>query len=175
MLVIVVVGLARSGKDTVAKYLVEKHGFKQLDFFRDVIVPLMKSHGLEITKANAASFGNEMRAKYGMGVFGKKIAELMKGYEKVVVTGARSPEELTPIEALAERFHILRVEAPKELRFSRRTELDPQSREEFFARDKNDIENKGLGKVLELADLVIVNNSTLDELYKAIDELMEKL
>lgn len=175
MLAIVVVGLARSGKDTVAKYLVERYGFKHLDFFRDVIMPMMKSHGLKITKANATSFGNEMRARYGMGVFGEKIAELMKGYEKVVVTGARSPEELVPIKAAAERFHVLRVEAPKEVRFARRTELDPNSEEEFFSRDKNDIENKGLGKVLGLADFVIVNNSTLDELYKAIDELMERI
>ncbi|MCD6478641.1 MAG: hypothetical protein J7L44_02015 [Candidatus Diapherotrites archaeon] len=175
MLAIVVVGLARSGKDTFANYLVEKYSFKKFDFFNDVIVPLMKKQGLEITKANASTFGNEMRAKFGMGVFGEKMAELIKNHDKVVITGARSMEELTPIERQASRFYIVRIEAPKETRFARRTELDADTQQEFFARDENDIKNKGLGEVLKAANIVIVNNSTLAEFYKAIDELMEKI
>ncbi len=175
MLALVVVGLARSGKDTVAKYLAEKHGFKHLDFFKDVIIPLLKERGLEVNKTNASTLGNEMRAKHGMGVFGEKIAELMSNADRFVITGARSPEELVPIKKKAKRCYVLRIEAPKETRFARRTELDPQTQEEFFARDENDIKNKGLGKLLESADFTIVNNSTLDELYKAIDELMKKI
>lgn len=175
MLAIVVVGLARSGKDTFANYVAEKYSFKKFDFFRDVVVPLMNEQKLKVTKANASKFGNEMRKKFGMGVFGEKMAQLIKNHEKVVITGARSLEELVPIERQASKFYIVRIDASKEKRFSRRSELDPATEEEFFARDNDDIINKGLDKVLKAANFVIANNSTLDEFYKAIDELMQRI
>jgi len=175
MLVIVVVGLARSGKDTFANYVEAKYSFKKFDFFRDVLVPLMNEQKLKVTKANAAKFGNEMRKRFGMGVFGEKMAQLIRNYDKVVITGVRSLEELVPIEKQASKFYIVRIDASNENRFSRRTELDPQTQEDFFARDKDDILHKGFDKVLKAATISIANNSTLDEFYKAIDELMQRI
>ncbi len=173
MLVVAVVGLARSGKDTVAGFF-EKEGFVHFDFFRNVMIPLMEEQGIPATKENAYSFGNQMRAKFGMGVFGEKMAQLLKGHERVVVTGARSLEELKPLEQMASRFFIVRVEALDSKRFERRTELDPVDSKDFFTRDKDDIERKGLSNVLKAADFVIENNSTLLDLESRVKALMKR-
>ncbi|MEM4598653.1 MAG: hypothetical protein QW400_03095 [Candidatus Diapherotrites archaeon] len=175
MLIIAVVGLARSGKDTFASYLERKYGFKRFDFYSDVIVPLMKEQKIKPTKANAGKFGNSMRQKFGMGVFGAKMAQIIRGNEKVVVTGARSLEELAELEKVSEKFYIVRVEAARELRFSRRSELDPKNENEFFARDNDDLMNKGLDRVLKASELVVKNNSTISDFEKAIDELMKRI
>ncbi len=175
MLLIAVVGLARSGKDTVAGILAEKYGFEHLDFYRDVIVPLMKEQGLKPTKANAASFGDQMRARFGMGVFGEKMAQKLKGKERVVVTGARSLDELKSLEKIAQTFYIVRVEAPEEQRFSRRSEREPVEREVFFSRDSGDLRKKGLGEVLRAADFFVENTGSIAELEKKLESLMERI
>ncbi len=173
MLIVAVVGLARSGKDTVAGFL-EKEGFFRADFFRNVMVPLMEEQGIKQTKERAYAFGNQMRAKFGMGVFGEKMAQLVRGKEKVVVTGARSLEELKPLEEMASRFFIVRVEACEEKRFARRSGLDPAERADFFRRDRDDIEKKGLNEVLKAADFVVSNDSSLGELEMRVNALMKR-
>ena len=175
MLIVAVVGLARSGKDTVAELLSQSHGFQHFDFFRDVIVPLMEKQGISASKENAVKFGNQMRAKFGMGVFGEKMAEKARGNEKVAVTGARSLEELKHLEEIAERFYIVKVSSPREQRFSRRSELDPGEEEEFFGRDADDIEKKGLEAVLKAADFSIENSGSMEELGKKLEAVMARI
>lgn len=175
MMIIAVVGLARSGKDTLAYLLSQRFGFERFDFYRDVIVPLMQAQGIEPSKQNAARFGNEMRAKFGMGVFGKKMAEIVKGKERVVVTGARSLEELKHLEEIAQMFYIIKVEAPEQQRFERRSELDSSEKKAFFKRDLDDLQNKGLQGVLKAADFSIDNSGSLQELEERLESLMERI
>lgn len=175
MIVIAVTGLARSGKDSLAEYLVKKYGFKRFDFFADIVVPLMQEKGIQPTKANAALTGNQMREKHGKGVFGKTMAKKIRGCEKVVITGVRSMEEIPPIKENSSKFLLIGVKAQEEKRFLRRSEKDPAKKTAFFERDETDVKNKGLGKVLSHADTIIENNSTLNDFYKAIDEVMRNL
>ncbi len=175
MQIIAIVGLARSGKDTIAGIMKNRHGFWHYDFYRDVIVPLMEEQGISPSKENAVKLGNEMRAKFGMGVFGEKMVQLLKGKEKAAVTGARSMEELRRLEEAAERFYILKVSAPEKQRFSRKSALDPPSERGFFERDKNDLANKGLEEVLKAADYSIKNSGPIKELEKSVSLLMERL
>ncbi|MCX6801565.1 MAG: hypothetical protein NT067_00475 [Candidatus Diapherotrites archaeon] len=175
MIVVAVVGLARSGKDTVAGILAKKHGFEHFDFYENVISPLMKAQGKKPNKKAAAKFGNEMRAKFGMAVFAERLLLSLKGKEKVVVTGARSLEELRTLEKEAQRFYIVKVEAPEAMRFQRRSDLDPKKEEDFFDRDKDDLENKGLTEVLRTAQFTIENAGTLKELEEKAKALAEKV
>ena len=175
MLIVAVVGLARSGKDTVAEILARKHGFSHFDFFRDVIVPLMEEQGIEPDKANAVKFGNQMRGKFGMGVFGEKMAGLVYGKGMAVVTGARSLEELGHLEKIAEKFYIVRVEARQEQRFERRSELDPKQEKDFFGRDADDLGKKGLAAVLKAADFSVGNSGSKVELEEKLGRVMERI
>ncbi|MEA3229379.1 MAG: hypothetical protein U9P44_00545 [archaeon] len=75
----------------------------------------------------------------------------------------------------AKNFILLAVTAQSSRRFLRRTEKDPATEKDFFARDSRDIENKGLGKVIEMADSVIENDSSVEILHKRLDSFITRL
>ncbi len=171
-----VTGNLGSGKDTVADYLVEKHGCHKI-VLSDLMRKELRKRGLGETKQNMALLGDELRQKFGQGIIGERAAKkiMENNWEKVVVAGFRSLEETKPIKALADSFILGEVRTPKNTRFSRREEADPQKETEFFARDKRDLENKGLKEVIEAADFHLDNSGSLEELFGQVERTMEKL
>jgi len=171
-------GLARCGKDTAAKYLAEKYGFKHLDFAKDSLFPKAEKKGIESTKINLALLGDELRQAGGQGVLAKTIAEKMKEDMEAdyIITGFRSPEEVDYIRNECEDdFWLIEIYADKIVRYQRRNEDDPQSIEEFFSRDKRDINNKGLGDVLKMAEFKLSNEGSVEELKKLLNDLMKRI
>ncbi len=175
-MLIITIGLARSGKDTFAKYLVANYGFEHFDFYRDVVVPEMRKRGFKPSKENASIFGDEMRKKFGNGVFGRIMAELIKSSQSknIVITGARSVEEIDEIKKV-EKPVLVCISAPLKERYKRAVSEKNISYEEFLKRDERDLKNKGLAKLLKLCEFKIENNSTLEEFYSKIDKFMREL
>jgi dephospho-CoA kinase len=175
MLVIGMTGLARSGKGAVAEYL-KKKGFAHFDFYTDVLVEELKKRNLEPTRESASVVGDEMRDAEGMAVMAKRLLARLQDspHEKVVITGFRSPEEVDYIRNESEEFYLLELRASPDARYNRRDERK-QAKEEFFARDDRDIENKGLRKVMDLADYSIDNNADLQSLYRKVDDFLKKV
>jgi len=171
-MIICLTSLARAGKDTFADYLVNEYNFTKLNL-SDILRDELKAQGKQGTKEEMSLLGDEWRKLYGMDIVMKKTLEKAKQYEKVIITGVRSIEEYYFIKNNADEVYLIAVTADKEIRFDRRNELDPQIKDEFFARDERDIKNKGLDKVIRVADFEITNNySSRDEFYKSIDDLM---
>lgn len=173
----VIIGLtgpAQAGKSTAAKYLVEKYGFKELSLSEHVLDPILKERGEEITKMARSKLGDELRKKEGMDALARRLLALIDS-PRVVISNFRSPEEVEFFMNKTPSFHLIMIDAKSEVRFSRRSEIDPQTMEEFLKRDEIDTKNKGMGKVFEMADYKIDNNGTLDELYKQLDEIMSEI
>jgi dephospho-CoA kinase len=173
MLVLVVVGLARSGKDAAAEYIKKKYKFGKFGF-SDLIAEELKKSKIPATKENLMKKGDELR-KDDQGILGKIMAKKIKNRKKVVLVGARSPEEIAYVRKAADKLFVIKIEAKNEKRFSRKSDADPQESFRFFARDKIDIEKKGLQKVLDNADFAVENNGTLEQLYGKIDAIMKKI
>ncbi len=174
MFLIVLVGKARSGKDTVADYIAKKYGFRKL-VFSDFIAREAVKRWLEPTKMNLARVGDELRKEMGMAAPAMQLWEEAKKHEKVVASAARSPEEIEFLRGKAENTVVIAVSAENKQRFERRSEKDPRKENEFFERDKLDLRKKGMKKAIQQADYSIENNSTLNVLEKAIDEVMDKI
>ncbi|MBS3107934.1 AAA family ATPase [Candidatus Woesearchaeota archaeon] len=173
-MIIGITGLARSGKDLVANYFVEKYKFIKLnmsDILRDELI----SKQLEPTKVNMSNLGNEWRKKYGADIIMIRVLEKAKSFKDIVITGIRSPEEIYFLKKNAKEVHIISIESSKELRFKRKNELDPNTKDKFFLRDENDMKNKGLDKAINLADRHIINDSTVHELFIKLDKLIKSL
>jgi dephospho-CoA kinase len=173
-MIIGIVSLARAGKDTVADYLVSNHSFTKVNT-SDILVSSLLKMGKEPTKANQSWLGDVWRKDSGRMdiVTLRSLENLPSG--NIVVTGLRSQEE---IDLLREKFPgaiILAIMADKHIRYSRRKPNDAQDMQGFFARDKRDIENKGLAKALADADHFICNNSSLESLHLNIDKLLDML
>ena len=170
-IIVGITSLARAGKDTFALRLVSKYSFIQLNM-SDVLRDELVKQGKEPTKDNMSLLGDEWRKHYGKDIVIKRLLDKASTYEKVVITGLRSPEEVTYIKQQKPNLILVSVIAPLPLRFSRRTDLDPQTIEEFVARDERDIKNKGLDMVIEMSDYKVWNLGTLDELYGEVDKFI---
>ncbi len=170
---VIIAGLARSGKDAMADYLCGKHGFKKF-VMSDALINEMKKQNMETDKKTISEFGDSLREKDGMGAVAKLVMKRIEeeNPEKIVIVGPRSVEE---IEIFKENFsdvEIVKIESDKSKRFERKSAEDPQDEKSFFGRDERDVKNKGLEKVLRMADKTIENNGTLEELYRKADELI---
>ena len=183
-IVIGLTGLAACGKGTAAQHLKEKYDFEAL-VFSDAIKEeaekrgLLEGKSMEETKLMLSKFGNEWRKETGRNdIAAQKIIEKIKekGLEKVVVDGFRSAEEAELFRKSFEKFILIHIQASPDVRWERRLKQDPKSkRADFDSRDKNDIEEKGLGKVTEMADEKVDNSGTKEELYEKIDSIARRL
>lgn len=170
---IIITGLARSGKDTVANMLKEKD--YAVFVFSDCLFDEVRKRNLELTKMNMSQVGDELRKERGMDVVAQLVFDKAKNAnsEKAVFVGARSLEEVEYLKKNLEKCILVRVVAESDRRFDRKNSQDAQNRDEFFARDERDVKNKGLGKVIESADEEIENNSDFEALKKDVKTLVE--
>ncbi|MBW6451505.1 MAG: AAA family ATPase [DPANN group archaeon] len=173
-IIIGVTGLARAGKDTMADYLVRKYNFKKFNMSDVISLELMK-RGKQVTKENMSLLGDQMRKEFGNDIIIIKTLEKCKNFDNTIITGFRSPEEVSEMRYRSNNFFLFSINAEKEIRFSRRTDIDPQTESEFFERDTRDIDNKGLGRVIESADISIDNNSTFEKLDEQIDKNLKHI
>jgi len=184
LLVVGLTGLASSGKGEVSSYLADRHGFVKL-VFSDVLREeaekrgLLKDKSYEEQKLALSKLGEQLRKEYGRwDILAVRLIEKIKSskFEKVVVDGFRSVEEVNLFRKNFEKFYLIFVDAEEKLRFSRRKLEDPKATiENFKERNKRDIEELGLGKVIEMADFKIDNSGTLEDLKDKINYFLNRL
>ena len=182
-MIIGLTGMPGSGSNSVGDFLVEKKGFIWLSY-SDILREELRKEGKEITRKAMQDLGNEIRERYGAGELSKRLMNKMEGGRNYVVGTIRNPAE---IEELRKRgdFAMVHVFADKKLRFNRvvarNRESDPRNWEEFLALESKDggvgEKESGLriGDCIKMCDHTIVNESTLEELRKRVDELLVKV
>ncbi|AJF59666.1 MAG: AAA family ATPase [Candidatus Diapherotrites archaeon] len=174
MAVLIVVGLARSGKDSVADYLAERHGFSKY-VLSDVLAEELERRNEIASKENMNLLGDELRAKHGMAVIAERLLKKIREKGNLAIVGPRSIEEILAIRKKFPEAKIIEVRAAPEKRFERRSPLDPVEEKKFFERDSNDLEKKGLRKVLNKKDFLIENRGDLKGLHLKIESLVQNI
>ena len=172
MVVIVLVGLARSGKDTAADYIQRRFGFSKYTF-SSVLADLLKEKKLNPTKAAMIELGSMLRKEQGMDVVAKMLDKKIKEKDNLLLVGPRSIEEIDYFKQKFGKVKIIKIVAGKDVRFTRRSDLDPQNEKEFNARDESDFQEKGMQKVLDAAQLQMNNFGSLDEFRAEVDSVMQ--
>ncbi len=178
-----------AGKTTVTDYLVSK----DFEYYSlsDILRQKLKSRQKEVTRENLQAVGNELRREHGNSVLADKTLERIEqdtgkdagGGKDFAVDSIRNPAE---IEALRKNkdFTLVFIDAPIKLRFertkARKREKDPTTFKDFKKSEEKELQSKDssnqqLLRCREMADFVIHNDSTLETLYKKIDELLEGL
>ncbi|MFQ5878156.1 MAG: AAA family ATPase [Acidobacteriota bacterium] len=165
-----------SGKGEVAKYL-STRGF-HLHSLSDVVREEAARSGLAPTRDNLIRTGVRMRSAGGPGALARKILPRLRGRD--VVDSIRSPGEVAVLRGLP-RFLLLGVDAPLELRFERSLRRgrvgDGATLEEFAARERRENSTTEAGQqllaTLRLADTVIDNDATIEELHLRVRETLE--
>lgn len=175
--VIAVVGMAGAGKSEVTNYLLEKLGCSKV-YFGEVTFDRMKEEGLELNYENERITREKIRAEHGMGAYAKfslpKVAKLLETDDIVVLESLYSWDEYKIIkEEFNDNFSVIAVFTPSEIRLSRlknREHRPIETKEELTKRDITEIEGTDKGGPIAVADMTIINDETLEELHKKIDE-----
>jgi dephospho-CoA kinase len=173
-MIVGVTGFFAAGKDTVAEILQER-GFRHVSL-SDIIREEIRSRGEELTVPHLTTVGNELRAKHGPQVLAERALALLPDEGDAVITSIRHGAE---VEALRRRpdFRMVFVDAPIRMRYARSRARarggDPVSFFEFQSAERAQMESgdpnsQQLAKCRELADVVIINDGTPEELKEKV-------
>ena len=176
---LVIVGMAGSGKSSVARHL-ESKGWRVIRFGALTMQELEK-RGLPINEANEKSIREEFRAKHGMDAFAKlllpKIQESL-AKSPTVIDGMYSWAEYKLLrKRFGDEMKVVAIYTSRSVRYapiSQRKER-PLAFEEAEQRDHAEIENVEKAGPIVMADYIIVNDGTEKDLFRVVDRLLSTL
>jgi dephospho-CoA kinase len=180
MKIIAFTGMPFSGKSEAVKIAKEQH----IPVIRmgDMIWEETKRQGLEINDLNVGKTANDMRKTHGMNIWAKRTYEKVreiKDADVIVIDGVRNIEEVEFFkENLGKDFVLVAVKVSDDLRhkraLSRGREDDSMDLGLIKERDKREI-GWGLAKVIDSADITILNESSIKDFCEKIKEVFEDL
>lgn len=168
MKVVSIVGMAGAGKSEVAR-LFERAGFRRIRF-GDVTDDQVRKRGLPLNERNERQVRELLRRELGMAAYARlNLPRIDAALEEanVVIDGLYSWEEYVFLkDHYGDDLSIVAVWASPATRHARlgTRQVRPLAPEEAVRRDRAEIENSNKGGPIALADFVIVNESTLEEL-----------
>ncbi len=179
MNVVSIVGMPGAGKSEVARTF-ESKGFKRIRF-GDVTDQEIKKRGLELNEKNERFVRELLRHEHGMSAYAKLNLPAIDAALKqanVVIDGLYSWEEYVFLkEHYTQAFKAVAIWASPDTRYARlaRRKERPLTREEAAGRDKAEIENINKGGPIAMADFTLLNESTLTNLRREADRIIEAL
>jgi len=174
--IIAVCGMSGTGKSEVVKYFEQKGYFRI--YFGQATLDEINRRGLEVNEVNEKMVREELRKKHGMAAYAvvnlEKIAQV-KNLSNVVIDGLYSWSEYKVLkEKFGDELVLLAVTAPFKLRCERlaKRPIRPLTEAEVKSRDAAEIENIEKGGPIAAADYTVVNDGTLEYLYRQIDKVI---
>ena len=179
MKVVAIVGMAGAGKSEVAKRF-ERASFKKVRF-GDITDGEIKNRGLTLNEENERYVRQQFRKEHGMAAYAKlnlpRIDNLLES-SNVIVDGLYSWEEYILLkERYGERFSTVAVWASGATRYQRlaiRAER-PLTPEKAASRDKAEIENINKGGPIAMANFIILNEASLEDLEMETKRVLSAL
>lgn|GEM_PF-46696 len=185
MRIIAIVGYPGAGKTEVRRLMEELYGLKGVAM-GDVVRAYAEKLGVPMTPEEISRFADNMRRIHGMDYWARKTVEYIKELARerklgrtVIIDGVRNIEEIEYFKRVfGENLIIVCVNAPEEIRLQRLLERgrkdDIKTVEDLRMRDE--IERSwGLDRVIGMADYVIENVGTIEDLKKAVKEVVESI
>lgn len=178
--IIAVIGLAGAGKTEVIKHIIERTGWPKA-YFGSVTFDEIARRGLAVNEANERLVREGLRAEFGLLIYAERVIDMIKridGTEPVLVESLYSWEEYLRFrEEFGDAFKVIAAHASSEVRYSRLKDRPhrPLTAEEAWSRDRSQIENLHQAGPIAMADFLIVNEGTKEELMHAIDGVLKRL
>src|SRR5436190_4721911 len=174
-------GRNAAGKGEVAKHLQTKsfYYYSLSDAIRDEI----RARHLAITRERLIEVGNELREHFGPSVLADRILKRVEADKNYVIDSIRNPSEVEAFRKATKNFKLLLVDAPLKVRFERSVvrnrESDPITFDDFVELENReaagDATAQNMIMVERLADEVLVNDTSIEDLCPRVDALVGKL
>jgi len=169
-----------SGKDIVADILKEK-GFLHISL-SDLIREEAAKINMPTTRENLILLGNELRKQFCAGVLAQRALERMQAGRNYVITSIRTPGEVEVLRKVG--CKLVRLDAAESIRWQRMQQRpnrpdNLKTFEDFVRFEKEEAESSDpahiqMNKVMGMADVVIDNSGSVDELKQKIKETLPK-
>ena len=180
---VVLVGLTgrnASGKTTVVQWFAGR-GVRTVSC-SDSIRAWLAEQGIEESREALIEGGRELRRRGGSGILAEMLLEALGGGD-AVIDSIRTPGE---VEALRARddFILIEVTAGADSRWARSQGRarpgDPADRATFVAQgESEEVASDEAGQALvataEMADLILINEGTVEGLHEDLENLLERL
>ncbi|MFA5860893.1 MAG: AAA family ATPase [Candidatus Thermoplasmatota archaeon] len=145
----------------------------------DFIWEEVRRRGLPIDSGSVAEVAMQMRTDYGSGVWAEKTVDRLLHLKPAVgiIDGVRSEAELEVFRhRLGHDFTLVAVHASRPTRMrrliARKREDDVKDEGEFIARDEREL-GWGIGRVIALADVMLVNEEPMPALREQVERLLD--
>lgn len=179
-IIIAITGEMASGKDTLAKYLVEKYHAKAFHFSDSMRDVLDRLH-LDETREHLSKLSHTLRQAFGEDVFSKAIeTEVLRERQGIIIIdGVRRSSDIEFARKQPD-FTLIYVEADIQKRYDRikNREQNADDTEKTFQEFLHDhtLETEVTIPLLRTeADHIVNNDGALEDLYRQADDIMSHI
>src|SRR3989338_1692790 len=174
------VGPLACGKETVKKYLVENYKAKDCRF-STILRDVLNRTAVPVSRENLQKLSTVLRANFGENLLAKAIAMDASKLDAdiVVIDGVRRPTDIAHLNELP-NFFLVKIDADPKSRYERmvkrnENEGDDKKTFEQFLKDHEAEADRLVPSVMATAKHAIDNNGSFEDLYKQVDEIVEKV
>lgn len=179
MVIIGITGTLGAGKGTVVDYLVNKKSFCHYSVSGYLKEELQKQNR-EIDRTNMQDIANEIREKFGPDYITKMLFEKAKQKNHdAIIESIRNPKEAEFIKSHnGKLFAVTSLQKTRYKRIKeRQSEKDSVSFKEFQSQEAREMQNidpnaQNLLKCIEMADFIVNNDGSLENLYEQIEKII---
>lgn len=165
-MIIGVSGKMRSGKDTVADYIIDNYGFEHLKFSMGIKEVIEKyayqDNGGVKRRKDLQGVGQGLRGILGQNVWVNYTISQLDETKDTVFSDVRQSNEFKALHELG--GIIIYIETPDDVQRERLISLGERE-DKYLKHETEDIPKN-------MADSKIINDGTLEDLYKKVDEFM---
>ncbi|MDR0604438.1 MAG: AAA family ATPase [Bacteroidales bacterium] len=183
MITIGITGTIGAGKGTLVDYLTSRKDFVHYSV-RSFLIAELTNRQMLINRDTMTCLANELRKKYTSSYIIDCLFALAQTIGKNAVI--ESIRAIGEIESLRKKgnFYLLAIDANPAIRYKRivcrRSETDHVSFEEFLQNEQRemtstDANKQNISQCIALADYLLCNDGTRDELYKQLENILAKM
>lgn len=183
MLIIGITGTLGAGKGTIVDFLVQEKGFVHYSV-RAFIAEEIVRKGMVVNRDSMVIVANELRRNNSPSYITDCLYEkALEDGKSSVIESIRTPGEIWSLRKKG-RFILIAVDADPHIRYQRirqrQSETDHIDFETFLENERremisSDPNAQNLSKCIELADYKLLNNGTIEQLSRQVEEILAGL